>query len=211
MHTALSRRHADDAVVAGRVTINRIRAKVGDEVPQDAVVTLDNGVVNPELQPPLTILLNKPIGYVCSRDGQGSPTVYDLLPEKYHNLNIAGRLDKDSSGLVVFTSDGNLLHELTHPAKGKDKVYEVIVDKQLTKQELAALVGGVDIGDTRPSRFKNIKEIRSKTYEITLGEGRNRQIRRALSAIGIKVSALQRFKLADYELGSVTHGDFKIL
>lgn len=156
-HTELSRRKADQAISDGIVTINGEVAKVGDTVKPTSTICL-NGVEiihsNPDKK---IILLDKPVGYVCSRDGQGSPTVYELLSDndRQLNLKIAGRLDKDSSGLVIMTNDGDLLNELTHPSNNKEKVYQVILDKELSTKHINILTStGVDIGDPRPSKMQ---------------------------------------------------------
>lgn len=206
----LSRRQADEAIKAARVTINSKTALIGDSVTDNDVVTLDNKILSENLEK-LTILLNKPVGYVCSRNGQGNPTVYDLLPKKYHNLNIAGRLDKDSSGLVILTSDGELLYELTHPSKNKEKVYEVQLDKQLTREDLQKLNQGVDIGDKRPSVFKSIKLIGDKKYQVILEEGRNRQIRRTLEKLDKRTIKLHRTQLGTYDCTDLRDGAFRIV
>jgi len=212
-HTDLSRRGADSAIQNGRVTLNGQTAELGVKLTDDDVVALDGQNIVATTQKPVTLLLNKPVGYVCSKDGQGSPTVYDLIPEKHHNLNIAGRLDKDSSGLVVMTSDGDLLNELTHPSNNKEKVYEVTVDRELTESELSKLIKGVDIGDERPSKFKSIKKLQrhhsstsnpqSSTYEVVLTEGRNRQIRRSFESLGASVIKLARNSIDHYNLNSL--------
>lgn len=207
-HTALSRRQADDAVAAGRVTINRSRAMAGNTVEDGDLVTLDNAPISPEHNKKETILLNKPVGYVCSRNGQGSPTVYDLLPKKYENFNIAGRLDKDSSGLVVLTNNGDLLYELTHPSKQKEKVYHVSVNRELAEEELQQLITGVDIGEQRPSIFASIEKIGEASYKVTLEEGRNRQIRRSFDGIGTEVVKLKRIKLGNFAIDNLRPKEF---
>lgn len=128
--TGLSRRAADMAIEQGRVAINGQKADLGQEVDPSDVVALDKRAITPAVKS-ITIMLNKPVGYVCSRNGQGSKTVYDLLPPEYHQLKPVGRLDKDSSGLLLLTNDGDLAYELTHPSKQKTKVYEVALDKLL--------------------------------------------------------------------------------
>ena len=118
------------AIYEGRITINGQTAETGSQVELTDTVCLD-GV---KLTPPTshtTIMLNKPVGYVCSRNGQGSATVYELLPPEHQHLQPIGRLDKDSSGLLLLTDDGDLAHELTHPRYAKTKVYEVTLDKPL--------------------------------------------------------------------------------
>ncbi len=208
-NTHLSRRQADEAIASARITINSKTASIGDTIKTDDVITLDNKVISGSSEN-LTILLNKPIGYVCSRDGQGSPTVYDLLPKKYEYLNIAGRLDKDSCGLVILTSDGDLLYELTHPSKDKEKVYEIELNEQLSDSDIKQLTTGVDIGDERPSKFAKIEELKSKKYKVTLEEGRNRQIRRSLESIQKNILSLKRIKHADFLLDNIIEGKYTI-
>ena len=123
------------------------------------------------------MLLNKPVGYVCSRKGQGSQTIYDLIPAKYHHLESVGRLDKDSSGLLLLTDDGELANKLTHPSFRKEKVYEVTLDKSLHESDLARLQHGIELDDGT-SRFIISPLKAQNSYLVTISEGRNRQIRR---------------------------------
>ncbi|QQS18034.1 rRNA pseudouridine synthase [Candidatus Saccharibacteria bacterium] len=122
--SSLSRRAADKAISDGRVTLNDQIAETGSQVNSTDTVCPDAVKLTPRTNH-TTIMLNKPVGYVCSRAGQGSATVYDLLPVEYHHLKPIGRLDKDSSGLLLLTDDGDLANELTHPRYAKTKVYEV--------------------------------------------------------------------------------------
>lgn len=128
--SALSRRAADQVIASGRVTLNGQIAETGSQVKPTDTVRLDGVKLMPRLQH-TTIMLNKPVGYVCSRSGQGSKTIFELLPEAYQHLQPVGRLDKDSSGLLLLTDDGDLANQLTHPSHGKVKVYEVTLDKPL--------------------------------------------------------------------------------
>ena len=148
------------------------------------------------------LMLNKPAGYVCSRNGQGSKTVYDLLPKKYHYLKTIGRLDKDSSGLLLLTNDGELANKLTHPRYQKSKVYEVSLNKELKSSDQSKLQKGVSL-DNGLSRFSYIKSTSANKYEVTLSEGRNRQIRRTFEAIGYRVSKLHRTDFGSYSLGGL--------
>src|SRR3712207_6089440 len=125
--TGLSRRAADEALAQNRVRVNGEVASVGPQVLGNDVVSLDGQIVTPQ-EASVTILLHKPTGYVSSREGQGSRTVYDLLPPELHHLKTVGRLDKESSGLLLLTSDGQLAYELTPPSFQKAKVYEVELD-----------------------------------------------------------------------------------
>lgn len=212
--TPLSRRGADEAIAQNRVRINGELPTSGQQVFDGDAVELDGTIV--ESRPKVTtIMLHKPVGCVCSKDGQGSKTIYELLPSEYSDLNPVGRLDKESSGLLLLTNDGDLLNTLTHPSFNKTKVYNIALHKPLTPEDLATInTVGVDIGDKRPSKF-TIKQIPSKkhksAYEVRITEGRNRQIRRTLRALGYFVNHLHRVEFAGYKLSSLEVGKFKVL
>ncbi|QQS64967.1 rRNA pseudouridine synthase [Candidatus Saccharibacteria bacterium] len=201
-HTSLSRRKADEALQQGRVTINNKKAKLGDTVEYNDTVCLDGAEVASQPIKRELYMLNKPVGYVCSRSGQGSKTIYDLLPKPLHHLNPIGRLDKDSSGLLLLTNDGELLNKLAHPSNNHEKVYEVTLQEILTPGQLNQLQTGVNIDDARPSLLK-VKPIHNKSYVVIITEGRNRQIRRSFEAIGHKVVRLHRTRQGPYELANL--------
>lgn len=204
--TGMSRRSADTAVKTGRVTINLIKANLGDAVNSGDEVRLDDKKLI--IRHSTTIMLNKPPGYVCSRKGQGNKTVYELLPEKYRRLKPVGRLDKDSSGLLVMTDDGKLANRLSHPRYQKDKTYLVTLNKKLSLPDKKQLLTGVGLDDGL-SKFLKLKDCSDSTYEVVLAEGRNRQIRRTLDALGYEVITLKRIKLADLALPvSLRPGDY---
>jgi 23S rRNA pseudouridine2605 synthase len=212
LHTDLSRRKADDAISNGRVRIDSSVAKIGDEVTDISTVMLDGKRVTPSSQGFTTIMLNKPVGYVCSRTGQGSRTIYHLLPTQYHHLQPVGRLDKYTSGLLLLTNNGSMLNELTHPSFNKEKVYFVELQKPLTEAALTHLKRGVDIGDERQSYLRvTPKPDRdsSAVYTVRLNEGRNRQIRRTFDALGYDVMRLHRSEFAQYKLDMLKTGDFR--
>ena len=164
--TDLSRRTADGVVASGRITINGLTATAGSQVKPIDTICLDGVKLTPRMQH-TTIMLNKPVGYVCSRKGQGSKTIFELLPEAYQHLQPVGRLDKDSSGLLILTDNGDLANDLTHPSHGKVKIYEVTLDKPLQPLHQQMIS---DIGITLEdgvSQFSITKiEIRYKKYEI---------------------------------------------
>lgn len=207
-HTELSRRSADTAIQEGRVEINHVIAKPGDIVIESDTVTLD-GVKITEIDEITTIIFHKPAGYVVSKNGQGNRTIYDILPEKFHNLNPVGRLDKDSSGLLLLTNHGNLANQLTHPKYQKEKTYLVELNKPLASEDKNKIAAGVHIGDERPSRLefkvldKHTVKDKANRYCVTLSEGRNRQIRRTFAALGYEVVGLHRVSFGSYELGSL--------
>lgn len=129
--TGLSRRESDNAISSGRVTVDGEKAVLGAQMSPDSVIALDGKPV--QSKGSFTyLMLNKPVGYLCSRRSQGgAPTIYELLPEKYRRLKAVGRLDKDSSGLILLTDDGDFAFLMTHPKFHKTKVYEVELDKPL--------------------------------------------------------------------------------
>ena len=205
--TGMSRREADKAISQGRVTINGSTAVVGESLTPSDKVGLDNHALEPETL--TTIILNKPAGFVCSRRGQGSQTIYDLLPSGYGHLKPVGRLDKDSSGLILLTNDGNLANQLTHPRYSKVKVYEVELNAplqpfhhQLIADQGVRLFDGV-------SKFQLSKLDSARHWQVTMTEGRNRQIRRTFDSLGYKVTRLHRIQFGDYKLGQLAQGRFR--
>ena len=225
--TGISRRAADKLVQGNKVFINDIPAQLSDHATSNDTVVLDKKRIFLPAEA-TTIILNKPAGYVCSRDGQGSKTVYDLLPGEYKNLKPVGRLDKDSSGLLVMTDDGQLAHELTHPKFVKDKIYLVHIAHPLKGLDFDAVTKkGIDIGDKMASKFRlEVKDENhmtgkshlihdscfaenNKDWIVTLHEGRNRQIRRTFSALGYTVKTLHRITFGDYALGDIGTGQFR--
>jgi 23S rRNA pseudouridine2605 synthase len=228
LHTGISRRRADQLIKDEKVLVNNGPASLGHIVSdQDKVVV--NGLeikIKPKIT---TIILNKPVGYVVSRNGQGSKTIYDLLPPELHNLKPVGRLDKDSSGLLLLTNNGTLANELTHPSNKKEKIYEVETDKPLKHEDFEKIIkNGVNIGDDKLSRFQLVASSKqqevSKTaskhpsyflpstyyWRATLTEGRNRQIRRTFEALGYKVTKLHRTQFGEYKLSELRLGTFTI-
>ena len=210
-YSDISRRKADELIEKGKVVVNRELAHVGLEVSEKDTVVVDGKKLVPYDRSTKIILLNKPVGFVCSRDGQGSPTVYDLLQKSMHDLKIAGRLDKDSSGLVVLTNDGKLMQELTHPSNDKEKVYTILLSKPLADGDIARFASGVSIGDDRVSKLQVIPLSKPAQYEVRIHEGRNRQIRRSFEALGYHVVELHRTQMGEYTIDHLSPKQFKIL
>ncbi len=210
-NTSLSRRSADIAIEQGKVTINGQKATLGAVVSDTDQIMLDGIEIKPKQDHKLVVLLNKPVGYVCSKDGQGSPRVYDLLPPKFKNLNIAGRLDKDSSGLVLLTNDGDLLYSLTHPSQNKIKEYEIKLDKALTPEHQSAIQTGIELEDGI-SKLKLTKIGKEGfTWKVEIQEGRNRQIRRTFASLNYKVVKLHRKKLGPYQLKDLAIREYRVI
>lgn len=206
--TGLSRRAADSAIAAGRVTVNDQQPQAGQEVKETDTVKLDDVVLHLLLKQ--TIMLNKPRGYVTSREGQGAKTVYELLPPEFHHLKPIGRLDKDSSGLLLLTNDGDLAQQLTHPSNHKIKQYEVRLATPLAplhRQMISDM--GVQLEDGRSQlQLERLTEGNDTEWLVTMREGRNRQIRRTFSALGYTVTSLHRTVFGDYRLGKLKTGGF---
>jgi 23S rRNA pseudouridine2605 synthase len=200
--TGVSRRNADLVIEQNRVLINDKPAKFSDVVSLTDKVTLDRQRLTLSKDTLQTILFNKPAGYVVSRNGQGSKTIYDILPKELLNLKPIGRLDKDSSGLLLLTNNGELAQQLTHPSFQKIKVYEVELntDLQPLHQQIISDIG-ITLDDGL-SKFglEQLVENNHKIWRITMREGRNRQIRRTFAALNYKVLKLHRTIFGEYIL-----------
>jgi pseudouridine synthase len=207
--TGLSRRASDQAVADGRVTINGSPAELGSDASPEDQITLDGTVIALPDQT-ITIMLNKPVGFVVSRAGQGSRTVYDLLPSELRMLKPVGRLDKDSSGLLLLTNDGDLANELTHPSRHKRKVYQISLDQPLQPLH-RQLIGehGIELADG-PSRLtlERQHDGDDRAWVVIMNEGRNRQIRRTFAALGYEVTRLHRTHFGQFELGTTRSGSY---
>lgn len=207
--SGLSRRKADEAIAAGQVSVNDTAPVAGQDIGQTDVVRLQGRILSVPVSL-TTLMLNKPAGFVVSRDGQGSRTIYDLLPAGYHNLKPVGRLDKYSSGLLLLTNDGNLANELTHPSHQKTKLYEVSLDKPLQPLHRQMISDfGVALEDG-PSKLQLERQTEGNDHNwlIAMHEGRNRQIRRTFSSLGYEVRRLHRTHFGQFSLGALKQGEF---
>ncbi len=163
----VSRREADELINSGQIKINGQVALLGARIDKTDKVCYNRSII-PFDTDFLYIAFNKPIGYVCSRRAQGSaPTLYELLPPKYQKLKTVGRLDKDSSGLILLTNDGDFAFQMTHPKFRKNKVYEVELDKPLEPLHQQMISDFGVMLDDGPSQFKIVKN----DFEIPLSTG----------------------------------------
>jgi 23S rRNA pseudouridine2605 synthase len=209
--TGYSRRGADDLIADGRVRVNGEVPKPGIQILDQDVVLLDNQPITPPLKT-VTIMLNKPPGYIVSRDGQGSQTIYDLLPVEYHELKPVGRLDKYSSGLLLLTNDGQLANELTHPRYAKTKIYEIELNNPLAplhRQMISEHGIALDDGVSKLP-LERLNDGDDTRWRITMHEGRNRQIRRTFDSLGYHVNQLRRTHFGTYQLGSLAVGKLQM-
>lgn len=209
----MSRRAAEKEIAAGNVTVNGVRAEIGQAVSDKDVICFHGERIRPEKRK-ITVMLNKPAGYVTTMsDEMGRKTVSDLidLPER---LYPAGRLDKDSEGLLIMTNDGELANRLTHPKSGKKKIYHVYLRGSVDNNALDMLraMRMLDGEKINPVGVELIK--RSPTGSVvkfTLTEGKNRQIRRMCEAAGVTVTQLKRVQIGSLRLGDLKTGQYRKL
>ena len=204
-----SRRASEKLIAAGRVTVagERVTDPARD-VDERSDVRVDGEAVLPE--PREVWIVNKPLGVVSTaRDPGGNPTVVELVDSR-RRLYPVGRLDQDSSGLILLTNDGELANRLTHPRYGVRRTYRATLRRAPSEAELERLRRGVRLEDgrTRPAR---VRRTGARTIEITIGEGRNRQIRRMAEAVGNEVVALRRIGFGPLRLGRLLEGQCRRL
>ncbi len=207
--TGLSRRAADTAITENRVTINGQTATLGQSTQPEDVVILDGAVIVPKANHTY-LMLNKPAGYVSSRVQQDdNPTIYELLPPEYHTLRPGGRLDLESSGLMLLSDDGGFIHTVTHPSHDKTKIYELTLERPLSTTDSSKLEKGVQLTDG-PSRV-NVLEMHGRSVTVSLHEGRNRQLRRTFGALGYTIDRLHRTTVGPYQLADLELGQWRLI
>ena len=210
-----SRRAADKLIEDGQVKVNGKIVKIGQEIDEFS----DNVTVNgKKIGLPNTYeyyIMNKPKGYVCTvKDDRDRKTVMDLLPPNIHRVVPVGRLDYDSEGLLIFTNDGELTFKLTHPKNEIPKTYLVKTEKPLSDNDISILSRGVTIDGVKTKNCKIKKVESNKAYSkihITITEGKNRQIRKMLEAIGNGVVFLKRIMIGDLKLTGLNRGEIRKL
>jgi 23S rRNA pseudouridine2605 synthase len=203
-----SRRKADELIKAGRVTVNGEPGQLNTFVESRDVVEVDGRRV--QKQQLAYLLLNKPAGVVTTAsDPQGRRTVVELVPREPRVVPV-GRLDADTTGALLLTNDGDLAHRLAHPRYGVEKTYEVEVAGDPTDAALGELAAGVDLDDgrTAPARVRRLGPHR---LELTIHEGRNRQVKRMLQAVGHPVEKLHRSRYAGLTLEGLEPGTWREL
>ncbi len=205
-----SRRQAEVMLGEGRIAINgeRVTSPGARVVPGSDTVSLDGRVVQPA--PRRWVVFHKPTGVLCTRtDPHGGETVYDLLPEWAGGLRYVGRLDRDTSGLLLLTNEGDLAAKLAHPSGRVEREYLASVAGKVTAGALRRLKRGVELEDglTRPKRVRRV-ELGEDQWGVTLilTEGRKREVRRMLKAVGHPVRTLVRTRFGPFRLGSLKPG-----
>lgn len=206
-----SRRKCDEIIASGRVRINaRVVKKLGTQVDvYNDLVTVDNKPIRLKGEF-VYIMLNKPLGTVTTvHDPQHRRTVMDCLPKLDKRVFPVGRLDYNTSGLLLFTNDGDTAQKLIHPSFELEKKYLATIEGALTDEQINALRNGVDIGGfvTSPAGVEPVSRAHGQTtYEVVIHEGKNRQIRRMFEAVGSKVVVLKRISFGELSLGDLSIG-----
>ena len=212
-----SRRAGERLIVEGRVSVDGATVtELGTRVlPGEQVVAVNGEVIG--LPPPRWIALHKPTGYLSSRDGGGRETVYDLLPPEHRELFYVGRLDLLTRGLVIFTNEGEVAHRLLHPRHAIPRRYRVEVAGEVEADTLNRLRRGVELEDG-PARAEEISTERCSSASgvitelcLTLREGRNREVRRLLAALGLSIESLVRVSFGPVRLGNLPPGEWREL
>lgn len=208
----ISRREADILIDNETVTINGEIARLGARVTSDSEIRVAGKLIAQKPASFRYVVFNKPAGYVCSRRAQGdAPTIYSLLPPELHALKPVGRLDKDSSGLLILTNDGDFAYRMTHPKFTKTKVYRVRLDRDLEPLHQQMISDfGVELPDGRSQlTLLRLDGDNRREWQATMTEGRNRQIRRTFAALGYTVTKLHRTNFGNYSLGDMKRGQWR--
>lgn len=210
-----SRRQAEEWIRAGRVSVNGRTAQLGEQADPARDRVLVDGRELPKVEKKIWLLLNKPVGYVTTRrDPQGRPVVTDLVRDERARLFPVGRLDLNTEGLLLLTNDGDLAWRLSHPRHEVEKTYLVRLRGELSTAARRQLEAGVRLADglTAPARVTRVRRTGSHTwFELTLHEGRNRQVRRMCEAVGGTVSRLKRIRYAFLDLKDLRLGQYRRL
>lgn len=209
-----SRRKADELINGGKVKINGLEVtEFGTQVNEGDVVEVEGRVIKPSTKPPVYIMLNKPVGFITTaKDDAGRPTVFDLLEDIDERLFPVGRLDYNTSGLLILTNDGDFSNLMMHPKNKVYKTYKVRVKGLLSHYKANILRNGVIIDGvkTAPAIVEIEKQGSNSTVlEIKIREGRNRQIRKMCEALGHPVMELHRSAIGDLTLGHLKVGHYK--
>lgn len=210
-----SRRKAEELILEGRVSVNGLQVKeLGTKVDLSDDIQIDGKSIKKEDK--VVYILNKPKNVISSvTDDRGRKTVVDLIETDYR-LFPMGRLDYDSSGLILLSNDGELMQKIIHPKYEVEKTYEVTIDGLINDYDIEKLENGVKIDDyiSAPAKIDLIRQNKNKYTSfltITIHEGKNREVRKMFASIGYKVIKLHRIKVANIELGNLKSGEYRRL
>lgn len=209
-----SRRASEELIIQGRVTVDGKVAQLGDKAdPTTQIVAVDGEriKVNSDI---VYLAFNKPLGVVTTADDpQGRPTVMDFMPPKPRVYPV-GRLDMDTSGLILLTNDGEFANRVTHPSYGIEKTYMCQIRGNVPKKVIRELIDGVELEDGPAKAIKaslRIADQNRSLIEMVIAEGRNRQVRRMIAAVGLQLEALVRTKIGPVRLGDMGQGKMRQL
>jgi len=194
-----SRRGAEELIKSGKVSVNGlVISDLATQIDTNCdSVALDGKTI--KLPKHKYFLLNKPVGYTCTKsDPHAARIVFELMPTDDSLISV-GRLDRDTTGLLLITNDGDFAQNIIHPSKKIEKEYRVTTEMELTEAMVAKLLDGITLEDG-PARAKRVKKLKSKEISLTIEEGRKRIVRRMLSAIGAEVTKLERVRIGEIKL-----------
>lgn len=213
-----SRRKLADIITQGRVRVNGL---VVDDFkypvqPFQDHITVDRNEIVTGQHPPLYLMLNKPAGIITTtHDEKNRTNILEVIPKKYRDRRLypVGRLDRDSTGLLLITNDGNLTYNLTHPRYEHEKEYLVAINGTLTPEDKQKLENGLDLSDgrTSPSSIRSVRKKHPYNYSITIHEGKNRQVRRMFAQLGYEVRELKRIRIGNLHIGRLKEGETREL
>ncbi|MBQ9912422.1 MAG: rRNA pseudouridine synthase [Firmicutes bacterium] len=211
-----SRRKADELIAAGKVKINgTVCTVLGTEVMPGDRVLVNGRDISGQSEKLVYYALNKPLGYITTTsDEKGRETVLSLLTDVTQRVFPVGRLDADTTGLLILTNDGTLANRITHPRNTVWKTYEVEINIAISEEKMEKLRKGVDIGGyiTKPAQVKLLKQTaHASLLEVKISEGKNRQIRKMFKAVDAKVIALERTAIGEVRLGRTHVGTYRKL
>lgn len=209
-----SRRGADRLVEEGLVFVNGVKAVVGMQVSENDIVTIDGKELKVD-KSRVYLMLNKPKGVISTTDSNIKGNIKDYV--NYHELVFPiGRLDKDSTGLILLTNDGDIVNKILRVEYGHEKEYIVTVDKDIDNDFIDKMESGVEIYNPVQHRHEItmpavLKQLSKRTFSIIIKQGLNRQIRRMTKALGFNVKELERIRIMDIKLGDLKVGDYRLL
>ena len=203
-----SRREADRLIESGKVTVDGVTAQMGMRVTAGQIVKVGKKTVSKQDEM-IVLAVNKPKGIVCTEDQRERDSIVRFLNYPVR-VTYAGRLDKDSRGLLLMTNNGDIINQMMRAANRHEKEYKVTVDKEITEQYIKKMSEGVPILDT-VTRPCTVKKIGKYTFSIILTQGLNRQIRRMCAAFGYEVKDLVRIRIMNIRLGSLKEGAYRKL
>jgi len=202
----VSRREADRLIESGKVFINGQRAKLGDKVEKNDKVETAEWLGEGKIY----VAFNKPVGVITHSPQGEEKEILDIVKFQ-EKIFPVGRLDKDSHGLIILTNDGRITDKLLNPEFDHDKEYEVKLNKDIRSGFVRSMENGIVLEDGYKTKKSRVKKIDENVFTITLTEGKKRQIRRMVTALGYEVTSLKRTRIMNVKLGSLTSGKYRVM